>query len=177
MMTVDKPSRPRTQYGEYAGFVTRLIAMIIDLLLLSVFVTLVAVLGNFLTQVLPLDRGAKLVIAISSIVVDVGVIIGYFVVLLTFAGQTIGKRVMGVRVVSADGGRIKPGQAGRRLLGSILSLPLFWGYLIALGDDKRRAFHDRLAGTLVIYSWPEPTGAIKTPLLDQAQRGLRRKPK
>jgi uncharacterized RDD family membrane protein YckC len=164
----------RSRYGEYAGFVTRLLALVIDLLLLSGFIILVTAVGRFLSDVLPLGQYSLLIIRISTLVINIVGILAYELVLVTLAGQTIGKRIMGVRIVSADGRRVKPGQAVRRLIGWILSLPLLWGFLIALVDDRRRAFDDRLAGTLVVYSWPEPERTYTTPVLSAAINGVRR---
>ena len=39
--------------------------------------------------------------------------------------------------------------------GSWLLRILFPGYLWVLVDNRRQGFHDKLAGTFVIYSWPE----------------------
>jgi len=71
------------------------------------------------------------------------------------AGQTPGKRLMGVRVVRADGERLRFGNALRRELANVISGILFLSYLWILFDNRRRGFHDKLAGTIEVYSWPE----------------------
>lgn len=64
---------------------------------------------------------------------------------------TPGKRFMGLRVVTLEGGRIDQGQANVRFLASLLSgLLLCYGYLRILWDDNAQGLHDRLAGTLVV---------------------------
>ena len=60
-----------------------------------------------------------------------------------------------MRVVRTDGKRLKFGNALRRSLGYIVSGILFLGYLWILFDNRRQGFHDKLAGTMVVYSWPE----------------------
>jgi hypothetical protein len=58
---------------------------------------------------------------------------------------------MRIRVVTASGGRLNPRHDVVRCIGVVLAaLPLFAGYVLILFDGKRRGFHDRLAGTLVI---------------------------
>jgi hypothetical protein len=37
----------------------------------------------------------------------------------------------------------------------VISGILFLGYLWILFDNRRQGFHDKLAGTYVVYSWPE----------------------
>ncbi|MCY9787686.1 RDD family protein [Nocardiopsis sp. EMB25] len=73
-------------------------------------------------------------------------------------GRTLGKMLVGIKVVSAaDGGRLSQGQSlGRSaLFGLPQSLP-FLGHLFSLGEsmaalgDQRQALHDRTAGTVVI---------------------------
>lgn len=76
----------------------------------------------------------------------------YFVGLWRLSGQTVGKWLLGIRVVSADGGPVSLGRAMLRLVGYLLSaLPLYAGFLWVLIDPQRRALHDRLARTFVVY--------------------------
>jgi uncharacterized RDD family membrane protein YckC len=67
-------------------------------------------------------------------------------------GATIGKMAVGARIVQADGSPIGYGRAALRWVGARVSDSLFFaGYLmIAMRPDKR-ALHDLLAGTKVIY--------------------------
>jgi len=78
-------------------------------------------------------------------------------------GQTPGKALLGLTVVRTRGAA--PGRDADamvsvprgllRLLGYLISaLPLFAGFLWVLVDDHRRAWHDHLAGTSVVYRQP-----------------------
>ena len=52
----------------------------------------------------------------------------------------------------ADGRPLRFVRAVLRLLGALLSvLLLFLGYLMILVDGRRRALHDRLVGSVVVY--------------------------
>ena len=77
---------------------------------------------------------------------------GYFVFFWSTTGQTPGDRVMQIRVQDAEGRPLHFARAVLRLLGALLSvLLLFLGYLMILVDARRRALHDRLVGSVVVY--------------------------
>jgi len=67
-------------------------------------------------------------------------------------GQTLGKQVVGIRIVSAGGGPITTGQAwGRSLFRSLISGSIFYlGFLWMLWDSKQQTWHDKVANTLVV---------------------------
>ena len=78
----------------------------------------------------------------------------YFAYSWAASGRTAGMAMFGVRVVRDDG----TDASGRRAVVRTLALPLSFLFLglgftgILLGD-RRRALHDVIAGTAVIYSW------------------------
>ena len=62
--------------------------------------------------------------------------------------------LFGVRVVTDDGADVSAGRAVVRTLALPLSfLFLGLGFVGILLGDRRRALHDVIAGTAVIYSW------------------------
>lgn len=75
----------------------------------------------------------------------------YFTILHAYGGQTIGKMIMGLRVVSVEGASISSGESFLRWAGSLFSfLPFAAGFFWAFFDRKHCAWHDKLAGTRVI---------------------------
>lgn len=76
----------------------------------------------------------------------------YFVGFTASCGQTPGKRIMGLRVVNEDGTPVDWSVASNRFfIGySISLLPLGLGFYWALVDKNNQAWHDKIAGTLVI---------------------------
>lgn len=68
------------------------------------------------------------------------------------SGRTLGKRALGLRVVDAgSGGSLTLLQSLGRTLGYLPSYAIgMIGFLMAGVDSKKRALHDRLAGTLVV---------------------------
>jgi uncharacterized RDD family membrane protein YckC len=164
---------PPTLYGQYAGFFTRLVAYVIDRLIVSGIVALIGMGVNLALNALNLREwlsshdAAALLVALLILGLVAFVRLFYNMGFWMLAGQTPGKRVMGVRVVRTDGQRLKWGNAIRREIGYWLSTILFLGYLWVLVDNRRQAWHDKLAGTMVVYSWPEEGG---TPIRDRLER-------
>lgn len=164
-----------TLYGQYAGFVTRLVAFALDRLILTVILTTLATVATFLyesfnvNQWFGTEQLAQAIATSLAIVTGILIILSYDIGFWLLAGQTPGKRAMGVRIVRTDGQRMVFGNALRREIGYWLSAILFLGYLWVIVDNRRQAFHDKLAGTLVLYSWPEEGG---TPV-EERLRGYR----
>ena len=148
-----------SRLGQYAGFITRLIAWMIDHgVILGLFwlihfaVTFVVdsfVGGNDVYELL-----GNILIA----VLDVILYIVYFIGSWMAIGQTPGKALLGLRIVRTDGERLKSFNAIIRLFGYWVSSFLFFmGFWWVLFDSRRQAWHDKLAGTFVVYSetWEE----------------------
>jgi len=88
-----------------------------------------------------------------SFLIQIAISIAYEVYFLTTRGATIGKMALGLRVVRADGGPISMGLAVGRFFAMILSSFIFMiGYIMAAFDLEKRALHDRLCDTRVIYT-------------------------
>jgi uncharacterized RDD family membrane protein YckC len=89
--------------------------------------------------------------------------LGYETLMLANGGQTLGKLLLGLRVVRAD---LAPPTTRDALVRSLV-IDLLWivpfGWLIVallLGRDRRRqGWHDRAAGTLVVRSGVVRSGA------------------
>jgi uncharacterized RDD family membrane protein YckC len=76
---------------------------------------------------------------------------GYVAAFTVAGGQTIGKMILGLRVIGDDGRRVDAAGGMIRALGCML-VPATLGlsYLPALFTSDHRALHDRLAGTRVV---------------------------
>lgn len=173
----DEQPPQETLYGQYAGFVTRLIAYIIDQLIIAAVISVVTVVAGFVMQSFEINKLigaqqiARVIMIILSLLLIISFLILYNIGFWMLAGQTPGKRLMGLRIVRTDGERITLGAAIRRWVGYWLSAILFLGYLWVLVDDRRQALHDKLAGTLVVYTWPEQEEWERiTPIRDRVSR-------
>jgi uncharacterized RDD family membrane protein YckC len=157
-----------TLYGRYAGFVTRLFAYMIDALIVTAILATTTAVAGFMLEYSNAGQLTERIVIFSVLAFGVLFYLFYYVGLWLLIGQTPGKWIMGVRIVRTDGGRLKFGNAVRRLVGYWLSTFAFLGYLWILADNRRQGWHDKLAGTMVIYTWPEVEPA--TPIRDRAQR-------
>ena len=141
----------------YASFETRLVAFILDLIVLASFFALFAALA-LLQLLLRSDFGdddppdqAYYVAAIIVITYFAAFVPFYFVGLWAWRGQTLGKMAVAIRVVRTDGRPTGVGAALLRLVGYLFStLLLFAGFLMIVFDRQRRGLHDRLADTIVV---------------------------
>jgi predicted Zn finger-like uncharacterized protein len=76
---------------------------------------------------------------------------GYFIVLEGGPGQTLGKKALGLRVVTPDGERIGYLKAFARYIGKIISgVILGIGFIMAAFDNEKRALHDRMCDSRVV---------------------------
>lgn len=65
-------------------------------------------------------------------------------------GRSIGKMLTGLRVRDANGNKIGLGKATVRYFAKLVSVAIAGiGLLMALGNSKRQALHDRIVGTTV----------------------------
>jgi uncharacterized RDD family membrane protein YckC len=72
------------------------------------------------------------------------------------AGATPGKRLLGLRVVAADGGPLGFRRSLARAAGLLLSTPLCnLGFLWAFFQPESRAWHDLIAGSRVVEAAPK----------------------
>jgi uncharacterized RDD family membrane protein YckC len=76
---------------------------------------------------------------------------GYGALMWKIKGTTIGGLVCGLKVVRRDGADINWDTAIVRALGCFLSMIVVGlGFLWIVFDEDRQAWHDKIAGTLVI---------------------------
>jgi uncharacterized RDD family membrane protein YckC len=141
----------------YAGFWLRLIAWIIDELILNAALLLVAVplapmffhRGPFHQ---PVGRSEAVVFFFWFLSLSFIGIWLYFALFESSTWQaTPGKRALGLFVTDIQGRRISFPRASARFFGKILSsMLLFFGYLMAGFTAKKQALHDMLADCLVL---------------------------
>lgn len=96
----------------------------------------------------------------------------YFTFFIGRYGQTPGKMVCGLRVVTVEGEEVSYFQAALRTAGYYLNrLTLGLGFLWVAIDPRKQGFHDKIAGTLVLRisrreagNWqPPPTSGLPGP--------------
>lgn len=157
-------SPPAGQYGQpyqqtpgtagpppdaYAGFWIRFLGALVDGILLSIVGAILSFLPN--PQIYGPYSLLSLVIA--------GAYFGYLH--STRAGQTVGQRLCGIRLVNAaDAGQVAPGPALLRWAMSYVSgIPFLLGYLWMLWDPQKQTWHDKVASTYVVKASHYPPAA------------------
>jgi uncharacterized RDD family membrane protein YckC len=136
-----------------AGPVTRFLAFAIDL-------AGITVVSGVVSQVLLLAAIVSADLALAARTISYFVVtIGYSILLeWSWRGQTVGKRVLRIRVVDAEGFRLRPAQVViRNLLRMVDLLPAFYavGGISCLISPKYQRLGDFAANTVVIHTSPE----------------------
>jgi uncharacterized RDD family membrane protein YckC len=123
----------------------RLVAYIIDIIVNTVVIIVLALVGTALAFVLP-------ILAIIPFLAIIVVPLAYFPYYWSRTGQTPGMKAMGIRVVrDSDGGPVTVGSAILRLIGYWVSGAVFYiGYIWIFIDKRRRGWHDLIGGTVVV---------------------------
>jgi uncharacterized RDD family membrane protein YckC len=131
---------------EYAGFWSRLAALIVDNAIVTIF-------------------GLALLIAAGFVGVGAVVIANFVFMLVAFLywplmesserQATIGKQLLGIQVVDDNGARLTFVRSLLRNLAKIISsLPFGLGFLLAAFTAKKQALHDMITKCLVVRSGP-----------------------
>ena len=141
----------------YAGLVTRIVAFVIDAVLILAVELLGAVAGVVIVGVLHLPTAINAILVVLGGCLAIIWSVGYLVVFWTTTGQTPGSRIMQIRVQTPDGSLLRPVRAVVRCVGLLLAaLPLFLGYVPIVFDRRRRGLQDWLAHTVVVHT-PQPS--------------------
>lgn len=132
---------PAAVSGAKAGFWIRFLAIFIDGVILAVIQLIIAsILGSSTS-----GRGG------------IGTLLGliYYVFFWSSAspwpGQTIGNKLLNIRVIKTDGSDLSLVVALIRYVGLVVSiLVIFIGVIWAAFDPNKQGWHDKIAGTYVI---------------------------
>ena len=143
----------------YVGFRERLAAFLIDFFFLSfieaVTVGLLALIVLGRTRAEAADFLSWLGLYGPFVCLGLLVFMVYNIVGWSAYGRTIGKKLMGMRVVRADGSVPGFGRALVRMLGYFFSAAIaFLGFALIALDLRRQGLHDKLAETYVVPDAP-----------------------
>jgi uncharacterized RDD family membrane protein YckC len=149
----------------YGGFWIRFVARLIDGMILGIINAIVRIpfMMMFGSGIgMGLDRGLRGGMVFgpgmagvfgTSTLIGLALGAAYDVYFLSAHGATPGKMALGLRVIHADGGPISPMLALARHFAEWLSaIILMIGYIMAAFDPEKRALHDRICNTRVVYS-------------------------
>ena len=147
-MTPPPPTSGNGPSGPRAGFGQRLLALLLDVIILGV---VQGILWGLTNEGVAYGVGTLLSLAYYT----------YFEG--SASGQTVGKRALDIRVIDfRSGAPIGHGRAFIRWISRILStIPCLLGYFWMLWDAEKQTWHDKLATSVVVPtsaypvdSWP-----------------------
>jgi uncharacterized RDD family membrane protein YckC len=155
----------------YAGLATRTLAFAADAAIINAVAWFVGAVIALCLSLLAIPQQVTTAIAAIGVVAALAWTLAYFVFFWSASGQTPGNRLLGIAVREASTGRpVHASRAALRALALLLSaLPLCAGFLLILVDSRRRALHDRIAGTVVVYV-QERRRAVRQPPIRPATR-------
>ncbi len=131
---------------DYAGHLLRIGAFAIDLVILTAASAALALAAEYLA-----GDGDAVTFPLMSAFQLLMPWFYYAAMESSPKGATLGKMILGIRVVDAEGYTPTFGRAALRAIPKCL--PVLWaGYLAALFTKRRQAFHDLIAKTLVVRS-------------------------
>jgi uncharacterized RDD family membrane protein YckC len=133
----------------YGGFWIRVVAYIIDAIILGIIGAIVAViLGVNLSDPNLAQNGRYQGAQLFDLVVS----FAYFAGLWTVMGGSLGQRILGMRVVDANtGAPIGFGKAALRWLGLVISFAVcFIGVIWVAFDARKQGWMDKIGGTVVV---------------------------
>ena len=170
--------------GDYAGFVRRVLANLIDGLLLGVvwlfnrFVLLKAIISQISSE---LAAGGDPMTTMNTIQTVTWIVFGfnmacfvaYMVGFKWIRGATPGYSALGIKLVSMNGAPLTLLQATVRFLVSLCSqLALGLGFFWIIFDKKKQAWHDKVSGTYVVRASAQLRESEPTPWSHWFRPGL-----
>lgn len=143
--------RVRALQGTRAGFVSRVLAAVVDVAVILLAETAIVVFVALVRWVIiagDFDIGRPR--GVVAAVLGVALAVVYFGYLWTTSGRTVGEQVLGLRTVTEHGLRVRWLRAYIRAL-LMVAFPV--GLLWIVISRKSAAIQDLLCRTAVIYDW------------------------
>jgi uncharacterized RDD family membrane protein YckC len=156
------PDRDLTLQGHYAGFFTRLIAFVLDIVAIVLVTNIVGAAIQFLVTTLSGHQFRLTELPVVPWLLFTLWAVFYCTYPVAAAGKTLGMAIVGLRVVRPDGSRV----GGRGAFVRLLALPLSFitlgvGFLLILLRRDRRALQDLIGSTAVVYGWDARAARIR----------------
>lgn len=166
--------------SNYGGFWQRGIAYLIDKTILF-FISLILFFIGILAMSLGFQSGGDMlsietftkltsnfIISYCTMTLLLNVI--YFTYFHGTTGQTLGKKIFGLKVVQKTGEPMTMGIAFLRWVGYLISaLILYLGFIWIAFDRRKQGWHDKIAGTCVIKINPVKNALTNAGRLDRSQ--------
>ena len=155
----EKKSKPtNTSVQEFVGFWKRFLAYWVDGLVIGIITFPISSIFNSFTSVTYNSASQPATTTTFHSGSPIGALIafllgaGYFIFFwVNQNGQTLGMRLLAVRVVKEDGSPIDLSTAILRYIGYLIStVVIFLGFIWIAFDGKKQGWHDKIARTVVV---------------------------
>lgn len=134
-----------------AGIGARLAAFILDIVIVSVTAFLSLAAGLYLLNGLNIESPGVQRVVLPLYLALFFLASTYFVFLHGLGGKTVGKMMLGIRLINGEGESIGLWYAFVRWIGYFVSAGfLFLGFLWSLFDAEGQTWHDKIADTYVV---------------------------
>ena len=146
----------------YAGFWVRTLAFLVDGIAIGIVVGVVTV-----GRPLATDAGGTVIFSTWRNFLETIIGFGYFTLFWSRigGGQTLGMRLLGLRVVGTDGHPIGYGTAVVRWIGLVISAAVILiGLVWVAFDARKQGWHDKMASTHVMHA--DALGPLAGPWYD-----------
>mgnify|MGYP001408183421 CR=1 FL=1 len=161
-VTTREARRALEHQGRYAGAVTRLLAYLADVTIISILFS-----GSVALVTAAIDVATPWTVEVTKN--STPVIILYFLWAALYFGnswvlraKSPGMSLLGLRIVRADGSELDKRHALIRLICFPLGfLTLGAGFLGIIFGKTRQAIYDRLADTAVVYGWDAESARLR----------------
>ena len=142
---------PVQEGTRYAGFWIRFAAYLIDSIAMQVVATVLTLVLEF-SAAIGAGPGAVMGVQWIRLLLILAISITYETLMVGKYGATLGKLACGLRIVTAEETKVSYLRAFARCWAWILSMfTLTIGFIIAGFDDQKRALHDHVCGTRVVW--------------------------
>jgi uncharacterized RDD family membrane protein YckC len=149
-----------------AGFWRRAVSAFLDWLLVGIVAAAIGDLFGVEAPTPPSADGDGLQFQLAGTGPFILVELAYFTYFhATSAGQSIGNKILGIRVLDADTGRSLPYVRAfvRALMSNLSALPCFLGFFWMLWEPRKQTWHDMVANSLVVRTTFYPPGEFGRP--------------
>jgi len=143
--------------ADYANLGSRIVAIIVDLIILSLVMVIITLPFGLLAGLSVMGNPAQLFAArsaffVSFMVLNVLVWLLYFTYFEGTSGQTLGKKIMGIKVAKENGDPPSFMDALIRTILRIIDGIAFYlvGFIVILVSEKKQRLGDMAAGTIVV---------------------------
>ena len=149
VLLLTAPDTVDLRLAKPASFTDRATAFSLDQVLIACIMLWIGITGTLLLRLMQEDFHLTYIplFAWAYFLVDGA----YYTFMHGYSGQTVGKIIMGIRVIRADGTPLSyPAAFQRWIFYCASSMTLGIGYLQAIFTENNQALHDMLAETVVV---------------------------